>query len=421
MSRQYHFILHIGTEKTGTTTLQHLLSFNSDRLQEAGFFYWVTPGRIEARSIAAAATDDKQPDDYLKSIEVETPEDKQAFREATVRYIEETLEALPLHVHTVIISSEHLHSRLRKRSQLEWIKQILVAYAKGFTVVCYLRRQADLAESYYSTMLKNGEIRPLGKIAELTCQPGNHYYNYETLLTLWASCFGEESIVARIFDSSLLKSGDIVSDFLDISGITGPLVHPGNSGRRYNESLIPLGQGLLRGINQLRKECGNEEPVRDACKALSLRVIQAFPGRGERLAQQDVERIEQMFEDSNEKVRSLLFSERVRLFEPRKRQLNNSIKQSAPLEPGQLEVIEETINLLERDPSKPIKPLDSCAELLRDLAVHYEKQDKQLSWRMMTLARRIRPKGPFIQKKCREYEEACRGPLYRLKKHFGLA
>jgi hypothetical protein len=57
-------ILHIGTEKTGTTALQTALSSQREYLSNNGICYAKTPGGLNCRSLAAAFTSLGNRDDY---------------------------------------------------------------------------------------------------------------------------------------------------------------------------------------------------------------------------------------------------------------------------------------------------------------------------------------------------------------------
>ena len=50
-------IVHIGAEKTGTTTIQELLYLNREALRGLGYAYLNSPGRSDSRNIATLCTD----------------------------------------------------------------------------------------------------------------------------------------------------------------------------------------------------------------------------------------------------------------------------------------------------------------------------------------------------------------------------
>lgn len=415
MGRTFKFIIHIGTEKTGTTTLQNLLSYNHELLKSRGFFYLRTPERIEARGITAASLGDQQPDEFLKDLGVDTPEQRQKFRDATERQVHETLSLLPESVSTVIVSSEHFHSRLRHPEQVARVRKLLIDHAESFQIVCYLRHQASLVESYYSTALKNGTTLTLKDTAEQLCKASNHYYNYQMLLDLWSNCFGAEAITPRIFDKHSLEEGDIIKDFLSASKINIKLQHPQRKQERYNESLTPLGQSLLKGINIFQSST-DITPDLDRCKKLASSIIKEFPGSGERLDKQALENIESEFETSNTEVKKHWFSDRQGSLFHSPEDDQGVMTRGSPVTRNQLEITSQVIDYLESNSGKPAKSLNHCADTLKTLALRHEEQDRELAWKLMSLARRIRPGGPFIKQKVLEYNSDRQRPFYRFKK-----
>ena len=63
-------ILHIGTEKTGSTSLQTALSVNREHLSERGIFYSKAAGSLNSRALAAAFCQYSS-DDYLARLGIE--------------------------------------------------------------------------------------------------------------------------------------------------------------------------------------------------------------------------------------------------------------------------------------------------------------------------------------------------------------
>jgi hypothetical protein len=110
------------------------------------------------------------------------------------------------------------YSLLRK-NEVERIKGIVQGVSERIEIVLYLRRQDDLRESWYSTIIKSG--------AEYRLELPDDYelgarYNYQSLITLWESVFGRENIRVRRYDRVDLVNGDIIDDFLDVAGL-GPI------------------------------------------------------------------------------------------------------------------------------------------------------------------------------------------------------
>lgn len=399
MSRRFRFILHIGTEKTGTTTLQSYLHAAQSELSERGVAYYSSPGRVESRALAASAVGDQAPDDFLNQLGVQSPEQRQAFREETKEHFHAAMTALDERIHTVVISSEHFHSRLRQPWQVKWLQDLITPWANEVRVVVYLRQQTDVLSSYYSTALKNGEVRNLETLGRKICHAGNHFYNYQSLLELWGKIFGKEALTPSLFTAGDLKQGDIVADFLEVVGLSS-LQATRSDLPRQNESLNPAGQALLRGLNKARKREEGALPD-DEYQPLARRVMNVFSGSGERLPSPSEAEVQSSFEASNHWVCEQFFSERPTLF-PSK--VGHRQKRPLVLSKEQLALVQKVMARLERSAVTGLPELDGCAPYLRDAAVVLEANDIVNARKMMAMAQRIRPHGPFIAQKLEEYE-----------------
>ena len=81
-------ILHIGTEKTGSTSLQTALSVNREHLSERGIFYSKAAGTLNSRALAAAFCQYSS-DDYLARLGLEDTTQHTFWRERLLDKIRE--------------------------------------------------------------------------------------------------------------------------------------------------------------------------------------------------------------------------------------------------------------------------------------------------------------------------------------------
>lgn len=74
---------------------------------------------------------------------------------------------------------------------------------------------------------------------------------------------------------------------------------------------------------------------------------------------------------------------------------------------AQLTLAEAVVAALAKrvEEGQPLTDLDPCANWFRDLAVQRETSAPNTALRLMTLAHRIRPRGPFIARKLEFYRE----------------
>jgi hypothetical protein len=232
MSKIY---LHIGSEKTGSTTLQRFLSLNRDNLESDGFTYFCgenqicySQGRYGHFPIVAsfyAVTPD-----FISTAE--------HYENTTMlSSIQQELISESRHV---ILSCEHFSSRLTKVADLEKLAEALRSHE--VSVVFYMRPQSELLWSAYSTAVLNGRRTPLS-VDEINAD--NPYLNYYKLLDVWASVFGHHKIMVR--DYKKLKAGDICEDFMHLLGIED-LSHYERP-RNRNKSMPPKQVEFVRRLN----------------------------------------------------------------------------------------------------------------------------------------------------------------------------
>ncbi|WP_110649899.1 hypothetical protein [Salinicola peritrichatus] len=403
MAGRLRIILHIGTEKTGTTTLQHALQVNRDLLSAQGVHYLTTPGRTESRAFPSACLNDTANDDYLRSEGIDTPEQRQAFRQQFGEVLSQAIAALPDPIHTVVISSEHFHSRLRDAEAVARVREWLAPYTDEFRVVCYLRRQVDVATSFYSTELKSGGTHALGDTVRRVCRPDNHYYNYEKLLSLWGEVFSPEALIVRQADRKSLRGGSVVDDFLALLGIDVGSLENYRPVRTCNESLNHLGQMLLRQLNRQIKAASDDPNDQSRLRLVNMRLqlAHAFAGKGEQLPPAQAADIQHQFDASNEAVRKTWFPEQEALFSTEFEDNDHRL-----LNPTQETLLESLLMLIASDGQAALdmRQYDCYANTLRDSARLLEEAELPKAYELMTLASIIRPNGPFIRKKANEYK-----------------
>ena len=291
-------ILHIGTEKTGTTTLQRFLTNNRQVLRESGWLFPSQLGVLSNRFIFTHAMDDDRSDETRDRLGIATADDLKRHRQ----HVEEILneEATGAEESVLLLSSEHCHSRLIRHSEVSRLQSLLSRYCRQVSVIVYLRPQHELAISLYSTALRVGYSgRPL--LPEVTSDMA--YYNYQHLLDRWAAVFGEANVIPRIFSRKELLQGDICADFLQLCGIDGrALIHTPDT----NRTLSGEAQAFLERINPFLPAPQRNTLVR------MLENIGSAPGATP--SRNQAKQFFAIFADSNEAVRRRWFPERYHLF-----------------------------------------------------------------------------------------------------------
>ncbi|PPQ28586.1 hypothetical protein CCS01_24095 [Rhodopila globiformis] len=316
-------ILHIGTEKTGTTSLQNCLGLNRKLMADNGYFIPRSPVGLSdgttmnhVQLAMVSMYDEKFDDDLRRQYGILNKQSLDKAREDLfVRFSQEVAEA-PEACHTLVLSSEHCHSRLATLEEVRNLKDFLDHFCDAYRIVVYLRPQHELAISQYGMFIANG-VNNIDMFPPLPPPPGydkdvytsRSYFDYRGLLERWADVFGAEAVQPRIYANDTLRGGDVARDFLADLSLHGHLEPP----PRLNGSVDARGQTFLtRFFRHLddKRQPGTEllrERIRNAVQA-------CFPGHGPAPTRAAVAAFLANFESDNELVRARWFPQRERLF-----------------------------------------------------------------------------------------------------------
>lgn len=243
-------LLHIGTEKTGSTALQHFLYQNEDALNAQNVFLTKHLWKPNNRKFAAYFS--ASPDEFWKMNGLSNDGDRDRYFENFRAEFEDFVEGLPKDA-TVIISSEHLHSRVREASEVEHVAEFLKSFFDDVKVVCYFREQSKMALSLYSTVLKISYTGSIDQfIREQSIDEDNYYYDFLSIARNWASAFGAENCIFRIYERRHLVEGDVRKDFLLSCGLSMEgCKFEADTGE--NRSMSYLHSLIFREINKLKR------------------------------------------------------------------------------------------------------------------------------------------------------------------------
>ncbi|RWO63338.1 hypothetical protein [Mesorhizobium sp.] len=196
-------ILHIGTQKTGTTALQQFLCANAKNLGEHGIHYATSPHefnfKINTQSLCGS---DKFRPFFLHHL-------RKAERDGA---------------HTIIASSENLYSMamhlmrfmgktssadvLSERSLIERLRASIPAEVECH-VLCYVRRPDHYLESLYNQHIKRGVLFTGDVIDFLNII--EDMLDYHRCLSIWREVFGTNACSARVYEST---QPNVIDDFM---------------------------------------------------------------------------------------------------------------------------------------------------------------------------------------------------------------
>lgn len=234
--------LHIGTEKTGTTSIQEFLRTNRGRLLARGVQYPKLPGPSNQIALSTAALEDVQRS-VAHIFDLHSLDDIAAFREQVATTLSEAFAGSTSRI--AILSNEHCSSRLLNGAEVQTLHDMLRPYFDRMFIVVYLRRQDEFLLSTYSTAVKTGlrwRLAPPSKDSSR-----DRRYDHWKLLSRWAGVFGRDAMICRRFDRNALKGGDVVEDFLETVGLENDPAFEWPSNQ--NESLDAVSLEFLRLMN----------------------------------------------------------------------------------------------------------------------------------------------------------------------------
>lgn len=239
--------LHIGTEKTGTTSIQNFLYKNRDQLLKDGILFSQSLGKRNNRGLSVLAYSPGKFDDYIKTLNLNDESALKKHQKKLFSNLKNELEREKSK--KVLFSSEHIHSRLTTIKEIYDLKRILEKL--GFTkiiILVYLRDPAGIATSLYSTAVKYGDNKSKFPNPPQENNYYEHICNHERTLNWYGEVFGEDNLRVRIFEKDALINGSLIDDFLSIIEIEKNENYKDVVSK--NISLNLIGLTLLRELNK---------------------------------------------------------------------------------------------------------------------------------------------------------------------------
>jgi len=294
-------VLHIGTGKTATSSIQLFLHRNRNRLADLGHLYPKTPGRTRHTRLGLFI----RPDDDLEhmvSWRREPFSSPEAFRKAFRRRLFREINQSGLS--RLLFSDEALYGC--PNVALRRLSRFAGRIAGSVRLVVYLRRQDDHLVSRYQQVVKIGETR---RLAERTQQLDlSQTYDYYARLRTWQRLLKPDEIVVRPFERDRFASGSLYQDFLDAAGIDAR-AEDLDQVRSMNESLDAESVEFLRILNVLRAENEAVASLVPVDRALVKRLAGASTGPTLTLPTPSLDEFMAHWEESNRGVARDLMKE----------------------------------------------------------------------------------------------------------------
>lgn len=227
-------ILHVGTEKTASTSLQNFLMINRAALLDQGVLF---PQSVFTRKIA------NEPDRTSGHLEL-----LRNLAAGDISAFAAEIAADGAQAHTLVLSAENLF-HYERDAHLELLAQLLDGCE--VTLVAVLRDQTEWILSYYNESVANGwnmETRPIGRFVVDAIATGK--VDYAGLLARMVNIIRPAQV--RLFHyATLRRKGTALSAFCDLAGIALPPEAFARQGRSHVTRTWPELLEAMRRMNAL--------------------------------------------------------------------------------------------------------------------------------------------------------------------------
>lgn len=221
-------VLHIGTHKTGSTSLQQLLHDHPALLSAVGASYpkgLVIPGSHAELPLLAIRPERTWP---ARLRLPETTDER--WLAAAARHVEEVLDVTSSEV--LVLSHEDL-SYVRHDDEIERLRRLLGD--RPARVVVYLRAPGPFLRSYRAQLEAMGFRASADPSSFAHVEPDSWLVDHRALVDVYRRGFGEVEVLD--YDHAVETDGSVVPAFTDLLGIA-------------RSSLPPLDQYFLNRSNQ---------------------------------------------------------------------------------------------------------------------------------------------------------------------------
>lgn len=208
-------ILHIGAERTGSTSLQNYFNSNYEYFLRRGIVY-LKSDKINSIGLALSFSPNKY-FEFYNSFRVESVTEINRLSSKYREKIESQFKSMKSRndIDCAIISSEHFSSRLSSLDSIFELKMFLETLTKDIQVVYFSREEKSFKRSLYSVALKSGYsidyksfLKEIGR--------DERYFPENGIPAIWESVFGDKFVTMKY---ELIKGGDNISEsIVNLSG-----------------------------------------------------------------------------------------------------------------------------------------------------------------------------------------------------------
>ena len=263
--------IHIGTPKTGTTSIQNFCGLNREKLKEQGVLYPIMNYHYERKSVNRNGY-------FLTGTIKENgtrnkEKEKQVF-DSELQYIVDCFKEND----TILLSDESIWWATATRRKGLWkdLKKHSEQHNYQIKVIVYLRRQDQFMMSRYNQRLKTDFVASTQSFDEYFADMNGRFkcvMDYRERIDNIAKSISKENVIVKRFDRNYFYNGDLNQDFLNILGVkvddsfqqlketanTGISVQSGEIKRVLNR-LKPITMAENNKLLEILNECENVLP-----------------------------------------------------------------------------------------------------------------------------------------------------------------
>jgi hypothetical protein len=308
--------IHIGTPKTGTTSIQAFFAGNRNALMQKGIYYPEVfakgSGRAAANHIklAASCADYKRSKELCSSLGIDTEESWVTFHSKLSTLFDDELRALKNIPETLICSNEHLSVQVFEVEEMTRLKTLFSEWCEDIYIVVYLREQVDVTISSYIQKLKGGYSKDL-VLADLP----SRWKDYENLVNEWSNVFGRDRVIPRLFARDKLDNGDLISDFSNVVGLSAEALQHLDFPAPSNESISAEQCKVLLEFNRfVRNSSFSKNEVTSMRKCLVDHFRSTKSGSKLKVDNKEIKDFRKKYLESNRRLASRYFPDEENLF-----------------------------------------------------------------------------------------------------------
>ncbi len=242
-------ILHIGREKTGTTSLQSHLKNDFFGFKNKTYYFPSDFTKWDSNRAFTALFDNNLRYNFYKQLKIESAEEYGVFKNKIVEDFEKQFRnSSKLKIEKWIISSENLSTNLLTIDQLEDLKNFIYKYFSSVKIICFVKDQFADAISRYSQEIKMGGINSWENFL-IDVNEAHPIWNHNLFAQNLASVFKKKDIYFENYFDTKGNNRNIVNYFYE-KYLTKTHLKIIEKNKTSNQKLGFLATSCLRVINE---------------------------------------------------------------------------------------------------------------------------------------------------------------------------